>query len=210
MRMKRENETMRRIYTVGLLGFGALVCLSQPPALATVTAEKGSIESVKGYEEFSDAGNLTSDGDSSAGGDHSPQALWWFVVPAVGAWLWAESFTQDADAPGPVPLPRETVRACLDIKDDPFGLIERIFDDRVFPPFTYENGKQVVDPEKWNFICTRVHAGLRENGDGLLIPREHYLDQRHCLAALYAEHNCGAHPLFRTATIAAQEDALKN
>ena len=102
MSMKRENETRRRIYTVGLLGFGALVCLSQPPALATVTAEKGSIESVKGYAEFSDAGNLTSDGDSSAGGDHSPQRLLWLIIPAVGAWLLAEEFTQDAHAPGPI------------------------------------------------------------------------------------------------------------
>lgn len=102
MRMKRENETMRRIYTVGLIGFGALVCLSQPSALATVTAEKGSIESVKGYEEFSDVGHLTSDGDSSAGGDHSPQALWWFLLPAVGAWLLAEEFTQEAHAPGTI------------------------------------------------------------------------------------------------------------
>ena len=100
--MKIENETVRRIYTVGLLGFGALVCLSQPPALATVTAEKGSIESVKGYEEFSDAGNVTSDGDSSAGGDHSPQALWWFLIPAAGAWLTTEMFTEKANAPGPI------------------------------------------------------------------------------------------------------------
>jgi len=188
MRMEMRNRSR----VLSLLAL-SMITLSSNSSMYAGGVEAGGIESAASPTTFGDRSQAADGSGPSTGGENQATqqaAFFWWIIPTV--WDMTPEFhdTWDGYHPSEIPPPMGP-RACWDETghsphlSDPYRLIKRIF-ERAYPPIT--DGE--LDKTKWTFICARIYEGIRKGGEGSLVPRENFKEQRLCLARLYAELEC--------------------
>jgi hypothetical protein len=179
----------------------SMITLSSNSSMYAGGVEAGGIESAASPTTFGDRSQAADGSGPSIGGENqaTQQAALWWIIPSV--WDMTPELHDilpglvdpvwDGYHPSEIPPPLGP-RACWDLTtghsphlSDPYRLIKRIF-ERAYPPIT--DGE--LDEGKWIFICARIYEGIRKGGEGSLVPRENFREQRLCLATLYAELGC--------------------